>query len=99
MSDTEPTKPSHRSLASKRTRQLFFGALIVIPFAIILLVWKFPDLWVFDVSEWYLFGPGFAIILVGFLLTVLNWRCPECKAYLGREFRPRNCRTCGVLFD
>jgi hypothetical protein len=99
MFDAEPIKPRHRSLAPKRMRQVLLSALIVIPFAIILLVWKFPDLWVFDVSEWYLFDAGFAIILVGFLLTYLNWRCPECNAYLGREFRPRNCRACGALFD
>jgi hypothetical protein len=95
----EPNAPIRLSLARKRTMQLVLSAFIIVPLAACLLVWKFPDLWVFGFSEWYLFGVGFAIILVAFLLTVLNWRCPGCNAYLGREFRPRNCRYCGVCFD
>jgi hypothetical protein len=72
---------------------------ITIPFGAILLVWKMPQLWVFNFPEEYLFVGGFSVIFFCFVLTFLNWRCPECRAYLGREFRPRSCRKCGVPFD
>ncbi len=32
----------------------------------------------------------------GLLLYYLNWRCPSCRKYLGRQRNPRKCPRCGV---
>jgi hypothetical protein len=30
--------------------------------------------------------------------SYLNWRCPNCKSFLGRGsgFSPNHCRNCGI---
>jgi hypothetical protein len=39
-----------------------------------------------------------AVIFVGFILTLINWRCPSCNRYLYRRLYPRSCPRCGVVF-
>jgi len=29
--------------------------------------------------------------------SIWNWRCPACRAYLGKTTDARHCRRCGVL--
>lgn len=38
------------------------------------------------------------IIFIGsaLILSFLNWRCPSCNAYLGRELGINHCKKCGV---
>lgn len=43
----------------------------------------------------------FTIILFFFLLsavvfTLLNWRCPHCNSFLGKEINARRCPRCGI---
>jgi len=36
------------------------------------------------------------VLVVGLLaFSLWNWRCPSCRAYLGRGLSPRFCRHCG----
>ncbi len=37
---------------------------------------------------------AFIILLVAF--SFFNWRCPGCKAYLGRGLSKKFCPSCGV---
>ncbi len=42
-------------------------------------------------------GMGLAIVFVAawvWGVSLLNWRCPSCRAYLGRPFNPRTCPKC-----
>ena len=39
-----------------------------------------------------------AVFFVGFFLTLINWRCPQCNRYLFRRIYPRSCPRCGVTF-
>jgi hypothetical protein len=32
----------------------------------------------------------------GLIFSFMIWRCPACKAYLGRMSNPRVCKKCGV---
>ena len=38
---------------------------------------------------------AFLIAMIG-IITLLNWRCPFCKAYIGEQFNPRYCSKCGT---
>jgi hypothetical protein len=42
-------------------------------------------------------GAIFLILVLGVLaFSFWNWRCPSCRSYLGKAFRQRFCRSCGV---
>ncbi len=41
--------------------------------------------------------PAMILVLILFIVFSLqNWRCPRCRAYLGREMNPKFCKNCGV---
>ncbi len=43
----------------------------------------------------------FAIVAISYvafavIFSLLNWRCPCCNKWLGKELSPFSCRNCGV---
>ena len=37
------------------------------------------------------------VVTVGVVyFSLLNWRCPSCKGYLGKSINPKFCSKCGV---
>lgn len=43
------------------------------------------------------FGPAFfGVIMVMLGYSFYNWRCPQCRKYLGRDISPRYCTKCGA---
>lgn len=36
------------------------------------------------------------VILAVVVFSLFNWRCPACKAYLGKRMSPRFCSHCGA---
>ena len=42
-------------------------------------------------------GPAFlALMIAAVAFSFRNWRCPACDKYLGRNFHPRHCPSCGI---
>ena len=47
-------------------------------------------------------GPiGFSVVCFGLVIglttfSLVNWRCPACKSYLGKSVDAQHCRRCGV---
>ena len=40
------------------------------------------------------------LLIVGTVVfSLLNWRCPACKTYLGKEISPNFCPKCGVALQ
>ncbi|MBP7274977.1 MAG: hypothetical protein KBA51_02105 [Kiritimatiellae bacterium] len=37
-----------------------------------------------------------AIMIAGVVFSLINWRCPACKSYLGKAMHPRFCQKCGA---
>ncbi len=37
-----------------------------------------------------------AVVIAGFIFSLINWRCPACKSYLGKAISPRFCQKCGA---
>ena len=37
-----------------------------------------------------------AVVVAGFVFSLINWRCPACKSYLGKAISPRFCQKCGA---
>jgi hypothetical protein len=38
----------------------------------------------------------FFVFIAGVIFSLINWRCPVCKGYLGKSFAPRYCQQCGA---
>jgi hypothetical protein len=51
-----------------------------------------------SITEIYIFAGGYFFIeLLIAIISLVNWRCPRCSAFLGRDFfSPNYCKTCGV---
>ena len=39
------------------------------------------------------------VLVVVFLLTWINWRCPLCHSYMGMKLNDFRCPRCGVSFE
>ena len=80
----------------KRRRQIYL-AVPLVAWMVAVLVSKVtdrPDVLGVDIEVW---APGMLIVILGALIfSFLNWRCPACDRYLGREINPRFCTECGV---
>lgn len=80
----------------RRTRQL----IMVVPFAAAL----FTLFMLEDAGQEGLLGvPAVvvgsacgAVVIAGFIYSLMNWRCPACRCYLGKAISPRFCQKCGV---
>ena len=100
MNEPEPNEFRVRtaSVRARKRLQLFLGPPAVLALLLIVLVWKWPAANVLDVPEWALFSACFAVVGLYLLLTFVTWRCPNCRAYLGRERDPSSCTACGTRF-
>lgn len=81
---------------SRRKRQI----ILAVPFiGVVLAVFltrhsKGQDVYGIPLEVW---GPVFLLLVLGALVfSFLNWRCPACDRYLGRDISPRFCTQCGV---
>lgn len=69
-------------------------ALAVVVIGAALLFWIFQMHWG-DRS----FAPLIVFMIFAFgvlIVSLINWRCPACRKYLGRGFPPTYCPKCGV---
>jgi hypothetical protein len=69
---------------------------------LVLIVVMLPAVWAAKLNSRESHSPleiaALAVIFVGFILTLINWRCPSCNRYLYRRIYPRSCPRCGVIF-
>lgn len=82
---------------AKRRRQMFI-AVAVFPLLFLRLFRSSLDQLPFYNEDW------FAILLIGFIVgcivfSLVNWRCPQCNKYLGRDMQQKFCKKCGVQLD
>jgi hypothetical protein len=86
------------SLGARKAIQMSLAPPAVLALLLIVLVWKFPALNVLSVPEGALFAACFGVAGLYLVLTFFTWRCPSCRAYLGRDRNPQGCPACGVRF-
>ena len=99
MNASPPDDPIH-SLATRKALVIVLAVPIIAAFTAILLEYKgFIDVEEFGLPENYLFIGGFAVIVLAVLPLLLIWRCPACRAYLGRELHLARCPACGARFQ
>jgi hypothetical protein len=95
----KPKPPAIVPLSPRRRIMYLLAVPTGAAFIFLLLVWKFPDLNVWNIPEGPLFASCFAVTFVGMGAIFLCWRCPVCGSYLGRDAHPPMCAKCGVYFE
>lgn len=53
----------------------------------------------FGVEFRWMAGVFLLALVIIFLLTWLNWRCPLCHFYMGMKLNDLRCPRCGVSFE
>jgi len=98
MSQQPPSESQTASISGRKLVHMVLGPLALVAFVVIVLVWKFPELNFLEITEGLLFGVCFAVFGLYLAVTFLTWRCPNCRTFLGKDWDPRSCPSCGVRF-
>jgi hypothetical protein len=85
-----------REFRLRRKRQ--FYAILATIFLLITAAWKqsHTGLLLGRLSGSTVFWVELVLIGSFVIFSLLNWRCPACRKYLGRDINLRGCRKCGT---
>ena len=78
-----------------QSRQIIAIAVALFLVLLVAVLYKRPDL-LGEFSKSELYGAQITIIASFIVYTALNWRCPSCRNYLGRNLHQVRCRKCGT---
>jgi hypothetical protein len=98
MTTRRPDEPPH-SLALRKAAVIALGVPAVAALVVILLHHKgLVNVEDFGLGVDHMHYGGFGTIAVCLAAIIALWRCPRCRGYLGREFSPPRCPSCGADF-
>jgi len=80
----------------RKIRQLFIGIPLLAAVFLIAFMSESETEMVSGISNLFLIIGAGVIIILGLIFSLINWRCPSCKTYLGKKFNPKFCSSCGV---
>ncbi len=88
-------KQTMRDFEVRQGRQMLAVAIVLFLVLFLAVIYKRPDRFG-EFSRDTIFGLQ-AVIIAAFIgFSALNWRCPSCKKYLGKDIHKRMCRKCGT---
>lgn len=80
--------------ARKKKRQVLI-AILAVPF-IVLRIFK-SEIRQLDFLNDSIVSTALIALVIGMIAySFINWRCPQCNAYLGKEISLKHCKQCGV---
>ena len=96
MEYTDQQRAAFKDVYAKRLRKQLI--MIVLLFAVMApLPFIEDDATFFGLSGAVLGRVCFVAIVIGWVIfNGRNWRCPACNSFLGRAFKPKHCRRCGI---
>jgi len=86
-------KESMPEFKALQNRQIIAIAVALFLVLLAAVLYKRPDL-LGEFSKSALYGAQITIIGSFIVYTALNWRCPSCNKYLGRNLHQLRCRKC-----
>jgi hypothetical protein len=98
MTTQRPDGQTH-SLASRKAAVIALAVPAVAALVVMLLHHQgFINIEDFGLNADHMYWGGFGAIAVCFAAIFALWRCPRCRAYLGKELSPPRCPSCGADF-
>lgn len=88
-------KQTMRNFEVRQSRQILAIAITLFLVLLLAVIYKRPDRFG-EFSKDTIFGLQAVIISAFIGFTALNWRCPSCKKYLGKDIHRSICRKCGT---
>jgi hypothetical protein len=81
---------------AKRIRQLLLAVPLVA--AVVFLIWSEdrPGTAILGIPSAHLTYATIAYLIFYAVFSIVNWRCPSCRSYLGKGINPRFCSKCGA---
>lgn len=79
----------------RQSRQFLAIALTLLFLILLTLLYKRPDLFG-EFSKDTIFGAQIILIAAFVVYSALNWRCPSCNKYLGKNINRSICKKCGT---
>lgn len=86
-------KQIKREFWLRQGRQLIAIAAALFLIILLAVVYKRQDLFG-EYSRDSLVGAQLVVVTAFISFTALNWRCPSCNKYLGKDINKRVCRHC-----
>lgn len=94
-----PSSDPVYSLATRKALRNIIVVPVLVVFVVMILHHKgFFNIESFGIPENYLYAGGLGLILLALVAALLIWRCPGCKAHLGKQPNPTSCPSCGAQF-
>jgi len=88
-------KQTRRNFEVRQSRQILAIAITLFLVLLLAVIYKRPDRFG-EFSKDTIFGLQVVLISAFIGFTALNWRCPSCKKYLGKDIHRRICKKCGT---
>lgn len=80
----------------RKTRQLLIGLLLIPSIFVIAFLSETETELIAGISNMSVIVGAGAVFITGIIFSFINWRCPNCKTYLGKRFNPKFCSDCGT---
>ena len=84
-----------RDFRLRQSRQILAVAIALFLVLLLAVLYKRPDRFG-EFSKDILLAMQLMLISAFIGFTAINWRCPSCKKYLGRDINRRVCKKCGT---
>ncbi len=90
------TQDVKKEFKKRKKRQMIISFSLIPLIFLMLFLANHPENNFTGLSREALFYGFTGIFIIGFVLSLLNWRCPSCRKYLGKQFNPKFCPKCGA---
>jgi heme A synthase len=94
MNQKKEEKQIMEAFRVRQGRQFLAIAATLVILVLLTLIYKRPDI-LGEFSRYTIFSVQLLVIAAFVGFSALNWRCPACNKYLGKDINKHICKECG----
>jgi len=84
-----------KNFRALQSRQYFALAITLLLLVFLVFLYKRSDIFG-EISHHTIFTVQIIVIAAFIVFSILNWRCPACRKYLGADINRDRCKKCGA---